>query len=707
MQQLSNALEDNAWRDLSHSSRLAFHNAKYDQAIDASTLALENLTRALVAILDIRAASHGKKAEFTQGLRDAFKMIEHVPTLSAGYLRAGNLYAIRGKQVDAERIYEQGLRAVSPVLDQAGYSLLSEHKEAAKAQQEQRINFVHFPIEICAHIFSYLSMDTLFGCMSVSRLWRDTILQCASAWYQIELSASSKYAASMYYHFGSLSRHVRSMSLDLSWSCPPNRIPSQLVNGGFTNLRTLKLQGYKVSSEELSMTLQQIGSTLTSLLLEYALYTPVSLGSILSMCPKLTELKYCGSRFPNVHDGSSFPLASGLLSLYLNAHDITDSDLEAVLRCCPKLRNLAVYGCEPEGMRIIDRYCNDLQQLRFNSLHGRSSRSIASNNNNSMLTTYSSSLSTTTTISSSATQKNKNVYKNLNITAKGLRVVDIGDVEGSTAQYLADMLRKGDKHTLEELYMAMHEQPGPSRQWRDLLCNFDTQRLVKFGCKVKHSMHTIVAGLIRQSRTLQDISFWDSELISIDIFDAMITLPRLHRLHLATIDEISDAGIRHFFNSHIAFGFSSPLRVFELEYILDLTNPALSMLADILTLQYLRLCDCDEITTSGMTRFSEKLSLSSSLINLELCKMDCVNDKVIRALSGINTLQHMKMMCLDNVTDQGVWDILDRSTSIRSIDISCCFAVSAFVVDRVKQKLQVRKELRNCECSTTADSSRI
>ena len=243
MQQLSNALEDNAWRDLSQNSRLAFHHAKYDQAINASTLALENLTRALVAILDIRAASHGKKAEFTQGLRDAFKMIEHVPTLSAGYLRAGNLYAIRGKQADAERIYEQGLRAVSPVLDQAGYSLLSEHKEAAKAQQEQRINFVHFPIEICAHIFSYLSMDTLFGCMSVSRLWRDRILQCASAWYQIELSASSKYAASMYHHFGSLSRHVRSMSLDLSWSSPPNRIPSQLVNGGFTNLRTLKLQG--------------------------------------------------------------------------------------------------------------------------------------------------------------------------------------------------------------------------------------------------------------------------------------------------------------------------------------------------------------------------------------------------------------------------------------------------------------------------------
>ena len=462
------------------------------------------------------------------------------------------------------------------------------------------------------------------------------------------------------------------------------------------------------------MTLHQVGGTLTSLLLEYALYTPVSLGSILSMCPKLTELKYCGSRFPDVHDGSSFPLASGLLSLYLNAHDITDSDLEAVLRCCPKIRNLAVYGCEPEGMRIIDRYCNELQRLRFNSLHGRSGNSVSINNNNNtnMLTAYSSSLSaspspSTTTVSPSATQKNKNGSKNINITAKGLRVVDIGDVEGSTAQYLADMLRKGDNHTLEELYMAMHDQPGPSRQWRDLLCNFDTKRLAKFGCKVKHSMHTIVAGLIRQSRTLQDISFWDSELISIDIFDAMTTLPRLHRLHLATVDEISDTGIRHFFNSHIAFGNSSPLRIFELEYIVDLTNPALCMLADIKTLQYLRLCDCDEITTSGMTRFSEKLSSSNSLLNLELCKMDCVNDKVIRALSGISSLQHMKMMCLDNVTDQGVWDILDRSTSIRSIDISCCFAVSAFVVDRVKQKLQVRKELRNCECSTTTDSSRI
>ncbi|KAI9254632.1 hypothetical protein BDA99DRAFT_518901 [Phascolomyces articulosus] len=229
MQQLSSALEDNAWRDLSQNSRAAFHHAKYDQAIDASTLALENLTRALVAILDIRAASFGKKAEFTQGLRDAFKMIEHLPTLSAGYLRAGNLYSIRGKPDQAIDVYSQGLRAVSPIMDQAGYSLLSEHKEAAKAQQERRINFVaNFPIEICAHIFSYLSMDTLFGCMSVSKLWRDRILQCASAWYQIELSASSKYAASMYHHFGSLSRHVRSMSLDLSWSSPPNRIPSQL-----------------------------------------------------------------------------------------------------------------------------------------------------------------------------------------------------------------------------------------------------------------------------------------------------------------------------------------------------------------------------------------------------------------------------------------------------------------------------------------------
>ncbi|KAI8143752.1 hypothetical protein BJV82DRAFT_668195 [Fennellomyces sp. T-0311] len=658
MQQLSSALEDNAWRDLSQSSRAAFHHAKYDQAIEASTLALENLTRALVAILDIRAAAHGKKAEFSQGLRDAFKMIEHVPSLSAGYLRAGNLYAIRGKPGQAIDVYEQGLRAVSPMKDSAGYSLLSEHKEAAKAQQERRINFVATcPYDILAHIFSYLSMDTLFGCMSVSKLWRDRILQCASAWYQIELSAASKYAASMYHHFGSLSRHVRSMSLDLSWSSPPNRIPIQLVNG------------YKVSSEELSLTLQQVGGTLTALFLEYALYTPVSLGSILSMCPKLTDLRYSGSRFPDVHDGSSFPTASGLISLYLNAHDITDSDLEAVLRCCPKLRNLAVYGCEPEGMRVINRWCTELERLRFNSLPGRG--------NNNSLTTYSAA------------------WKD------GLRVVDIGDVEGSAAQYLADMLRKGDKNTLEELYMAMHEQPGPSRQWRDLLCNFDLKRLRKFGCKVKRSMHQVVAGLIRQSTTLEDISFWDSELISIEIFDAMITLPKLQRLHLATIDEISDTGIRHFFNSHIAFGNSSPLRTFELEYVVDLTNPALCMLADIKTLQYLRLCDCDEITTAGMARFSEKLSFSHSLKQLELCKMDCVNDKAVRALSSISSLQHMKMMCLDNVTDQGVWDILDRSTSIRTIDISCCFAVSAFVVDRVKQKLEVRKDLRNSKYPDT------
>ncbi|KAI6709791.1 hypothetical protein JHW43_007682 [Diplocarpon mali] len=150
----------------------------FTEAVDMST---DNL---LMTALDARAAAYEKLQQLLPALRDARRMLELKPKQSKGYLRAGKILQLQGKQELALQIYARGLAKVPSGGDKDRQHLASFHEKLRQALKpgKSRDFLERLPLELALMVCNFLPMrDRVIG-LSVSKGWRRVMEGSKDLW---------------------------------------------------------------------------------------------------------------------------------------------------------------------------------------------------------------------------------------------------------------------------------------------------------------------------------------------------------------------------------------------------------------------------------------------------------------------------------------------------------------------------------------------
>ena len=361
-----------------------------------------------------------------------------------------------------------------------------------------------------------------------------------------------------------------------------------------------------------------------------------------------------------INRSSALPASTQLISLELEASTIIRAaQLEPFLRCCPNIQNLYVYPCESSSIRIIDQYSTHLRSLSFNLFTLMNDDSYTDNSSND---------DTAPTV--------------------GLRKLNVHRVEAVGAVNLAPLLMKSSE-TLEELVLNMDDDVGPVQLWNPLT-TFPLPRLRKLRCQVRPIMQHTLSAIIRQCPQLQDVVFDYSEYIGNQIFDALAGLSGLQRIEMNSVSEINDVGLIQFLEKHGALEETSTLKVFEIDGFSNITDETLIYLANVTTLEKLRLDGCSSLTARGMEQFVERIKPHCALQTILFCNTEAVTDTVIQGLCKLEHLRDVQLARLKNITDQGINDLVSTNLSLQSLWIYDCASVTRFMIKQARVMLEGR-----------------
>ena len=393
----------------------------------------------------------------------------------------------------------------------------------------------------------------------------------------------------------------------------------------------------------------------------------VPLPGLLAACPKLTSLGYRGVSRLILGDPDVLPPTLLLTSLEIEAVNIRRAQLGPILERCPNLRHLALYQCEPSAIALIHHYCPQLESLYFN------------------------------------------VYRMLHDTEAaraghgdscGLRTLVVGRVRREVMEQL--LLTQAANNTVERLVLQMElGDTDPDELWQPIVSELHFTAVQSLSITMQDTLHATMATLMRQCSTLTQVNISYSPMLSVDILLVLADLPSLRELSLHSVPRVSHPGIEHFFNRHRALGYQSPLRVFETDHVCDLSANALATLGDIITLERIRLDHCTIASSEAIDRFAAALvnntrspsSSTTRLKKLELSNLDGVTDNAMHMLSAVSTLEHLELLRIANVTDQGIAHLVcnQKCSSLISLSIYDCPHITEYMMDHAQQILSNKR----------------
>ena len=120
-----------------------------------------------------------------------------------------------------------------------------------------------------------------------------------------------------------------------------------------------------------------------------------------------------------------------------------------------------------------------------------------------------------------------------------------------------------------------------------------------------------------------------------------------------------------------------------------ISDDLLLKLATFTALHRIRLCDLKNITTNGV--YNVIIKLSDRLTSLELEEMDLMADKIIISLGEFKKLSYLKLESLKNVTDQGIYGLLDTINPLilKKMSVKNCANITKSCIAISKQKIKV------------------
>ena len=227
----------------------ALTNQKYPEVIESSTRGFNRLMRThVLAFLHSRSVAYEKQGLLTRALEDAERMIQYVPDIACGYLRAGLVYTAHGKPKDALKIYAQGIKVANPDEYNNEYKQLHVEKEKAIERSNQYVDIVaHLPQELLGKILDDLDPGRIWVCLKVSKIWCDKVSRCGTVWWNrvvITHTDDDKMDQAICDALPLVKNYVHDLKFLNPWSTNLNsRYLDYLKNGVFENVKALTLKG--------------------------------------------------------------------------------------------------------------------------------------------------------------------------------------------------------------------------------------------------------------------------------------------------------------------------------------------------------------------------------------------------------------------------------------------------------------------------------
>ncbi|KAI9251833.1 hypothetical protein BDA99DRAFT_183402 [Phascolomyces articulosus] len=649
----------------------ALDQRNYQSAINEASSAISALfERHYIALLDKRSYAHAMQCNFKAALKDAYEMIKYAPTSSKGYLRAGRLYAMEGKQTQAIQICQRGIETVSPWMDPRGYRLLKEHKVLAEYQNAKRIDFIaRLPLETAFTIFMQLDRGEKGIALAVSKTWRERLLLCSPAWNKLT-STGCKPDMMIAKAIDRIGPHVQTLLLACKTNTLRNLYLNHIKDGTFANLKTLiltRLMTTVLHREQIIIALWQVRHTLTKLAVDFSgNQTTVTFGSILFACPQLIDLSYITSENLQLHLGdlTTIKKPCAIRQLHVKSKLSRSEDIRPILQRCPQLRYLAIEGCPHAILDSVFEQCPCLEVVGY---HAATSTRLPS------LTCDECERETTglRILHISACVDPHHIIPIIHKNGKALENLLLylstpTPVAAAAAAPPppADIINNdnNDDH-LNDAYDENHRPNHHDDNHNNPMIPYQKitlQHLRNFACSFEsNTQEKIIENVINVSPELRTVSLMGVENLN-TMAEALCSLTRLEALSIgggirAVVD--SNNALKTFFKKHAKLGPHSPLRMIRFMGCGALKDDVFNAILSTQTLEVVKIDYCQKISSDGLRMF---VSMLGSLEALTLGLMEKVTDTVVEHISP--SIREVCLQGLPNITDRGVMKFIDTSS---------------------------------------------
>ncbi|KAG2224501.1 hypothetical protein INT45_010567 [Circinella minor] len=575
--------------------------------------------------------------QFDLGFADGKTMIEYAPTSPTGYIYKANILSMYGQHNSAIEIYDEGFKLVQSYQHKE-IEALKVGKHLADEQFQKRFDPVHIlPTEITNKIFSLLPQKELVNSMQVSSLWRGHILHCGDAWCDLLVEGGPD---------------------DVTLA----RVTPSIVLG------TAYMRSYIAPT---TTALWQIRSTLTSFHIDIdSNENGITIAEILSSCSNLSDLFY-STACPLSTQSTDFTLLEenhlyNLINLKIKSSSITESDIERILKRCPKIRRLLMNGCDDISiLNTVDRLTSpNLEILGFNH----------PDNTTFPIPELNKETTTTTAIKKDA----------------GLRVLYTNN-DGTVfpASAILPLIYKS-RTTLEDLVVNMSDvSPEELQQFKTQYPNFRLPNLTSLVTWPFRGIQDIIMPFIRYStklETLYTINVYDMDELINALMD-MVT--PLTDLTISFPHRITAEFVRLFENyARLSIEAQSSLEYIKLRHFEEITDQTLAIFGNIKTLRKINFEELNNVSADGVLNLIKQLE--QRLTYVRLAEMEIVDDGMINYLSNIEDLTFMKLNGLKNVTDQGIRAVVDKKSNLTSfeLEVTNCPLVTEECISYAKQNLK-------------------
>ncbi|KAG2222815.1 hypothetical protein INT45_011625 [Circinella minor] len=308
-----------AQKKVNANSNIQATSGDYEKIINDTSTAINRMFETVyVDLLDRRAKAKAMASRFTSAVEDALEIIKYIPTSALGYLRAGEFFVMQGNQIKAVEIYAQGQVAVNKN-DPLYFKLIEGEKQAVE-QSKKRIDMIsRMPLETTFYIFERLSLTTLAACLNVSKVWRERLYKCGSAWETLSSTGNE--------------------------------------------------MTYTVNRELTAIGLWEMRNTLTRIDIDFTNNKVIlSLSALLASAPNLTWLYYKTSTSLRKAAGDASALIEPhcLKQLQVESSMISGEDIQPILTKCQQLRSLVLIGCGSSVMDTVYSCCAELELFGYN-----------------------------------------------------------------------------------------------------------------------------------------------------------------------------------------------------------------------------------------------------------------------------------------------------------------------------------------------------
>ncbi|PYI36756.1 RNI-like protein [Aspergillus indologenus CBS 114.80] len=180
---------------LQQRGQLLFKQGNYQGALDAFTEALSCKKADVMSILDNRAATYIKLAQYDRALTDSRNMVRKDTKDGRGILRYGQVLLLTGDRAKALKAYGYGLKSLSSDNPRRKLVLQMYCKVRDAAAVKRLDPFSVLPLEVAMMVLRHLTFREIVICTRVSKGWQQ-FLSLQDLWMRLDLSEARRKATS-------------------------------------------------------------------------------------------------------------------------------------------------------------------------------------------------------------------------------------------------------------------------------------------------------------------------------------------------------------------------------------------------------------------------------------------------------------------------------------------------------------------------------